>query len=98
MAYGAPNQDKWIARNLPRLHVKMAMGVGGSLDFVAGVIPRAPQTFQRFGLEWLYRLYLQPWRILRMMRLPRFVLAVLDARCSWLIICSNSSPSWRDSA
>ncbi|MEO8394000.1 MAG: WecB/TagA/CpsF family glycosyltransferase, partial [Chloroflexota bacterium] len=77
VAYGAPNQDKWIARNLPRLRVKMAMGVGGSLDFVAGVIPRAPQTFQRFGLEWLYRLYLQPWRILRMMRLPRFVLAVV---------------------
>ena len=77
VAYGAPNQDKWIARNLPRLHVKMAMGVGGALDFVAGVIPRAPQTFQRFGLEWLYRLYLQPWRIVRMMRLPRFMLAVL---------------------
>ena len=77
VAYGAPNQDKWIARNLPRLRVKMAMGVGGSLDFVAGVIPRAPQTFQRFGLEWLYRLYLQPWRIRRMLRLPRFVLMVL---------------------
>ncbi len=77
VAYGAPNQDKWIARNLPRLRVKMALGVGGSLDFVAGVIPRAPESFQRLGLEWLYRLYLQPWRIGRMMRLPRFVLAVL---------------------
>ena len=54
VAYGAPDQDKWIARNLPRLRVKMAMGVGGSLDFVAGVIPRAPQWFQRLGLEWLY--------------------------------------------
>ncbi len=77
VAYGAPNQDKWIARNLPRLRVKMAMGVGGSLDFVAGVLPRAPVTFQRFGLEWLYRLYLQPWRIRRMLRLPRFVIAVM---------------------
>jgi N-acetylglucosaminyldiphosphoundecaprenol N-acetyl-beta-D-mannosaminyltransferase len=80
VAYGAPEQDKWIARNLPRLRVKMAMGVGGSLDFVAGVVPRAPQAFQRLGLEWLYRLYLQPWRIVRMMRLPRFVLAVLLSR------------------
>ncbi len=81
VAYGAPDQDKWIARNLPRLNVKMAMGVGGSLDFVAGVIPRAPQSFQRLGLEWLYRLYLQPWRIKRMLRLPRFMLAVLmDAK------------------
>jgi N-acetylglucosaminyldiphosphoundecaprenol N-acetyl-beta-D-mannosaminyltransferase len=77
VAYGAPNQDKWIARNLPRLRVKMAMGVGGSLDFVAGVIPRAPLSFQRLGLEWLYRLYLQPWRIKRMLRLPHFVVAVL---------------------
>ncbi len=77
VAYGAPDQDKWIARNLPRLNVKMAMGVGGSLDFVAGVIPRAPMSFQRLGLEWLYRLYLQPWRIRRMIRLPRFMLAVL---------------------
>lgn len=77
VAYGAPEQDKWIARNLPRLRVKMAMGVGGSLDFVAGTIPRAPQSFQRLGLEWLYRLYLQPWRIKRMLRLPRFVGAVL---------------------
>jgi N-acetylglucosaminyldiphosphoundecaprenol N-acetyl-beta-D-mannosaminyltransferase len=80
VAYGAPNQDKWIARNLPRLQVKMAMGVGGSLDFVAGVIPRAPMMFRRFGLEWLYRLYLQPWRIRRMLRLPRFVAAVVMER------------------
>ncbi len=77
VAYGAPNQDKWIARNLPRLKVKTAMGVGGALDFVAGVIPRAPESFRRLGLEWLYRLYLQPRRIGRMMRLPRFMLAVL---------------------
>ncbi|QPC84835.1 WecB/TagA/CpsF family glycosyltransferase [Phototrophicus methaneseepsis] len=73
VAYGAPQQDKWIARNLPRLKVKMAMGVGGSLDFIAGVIPRAPQKMQDYGLEWLYRLYKQPWRIKRMMRLPVFV-------------------------
>jgi exopolysaccharide biosynthesis WecB/TagA/CpsF family protein len=77
VAYGAPEQDKWIARNLPRLHVKMAMGVGGSFDFLAGITPRAPLAWQRAGLEWLYRLYLQPWRIRRMMRLPRFAAMVL---------------------
>lgn len=77
VAYGAPEQDKWIARNLPRLRVVMAMGVGGAFDFVAGVIPRAPGWMRRAGLEWLYRLYRQPWRIRRMTRLPRFVLAVL---------------------
>ncbi len=77
VAYGAPGQDKWIARNLPRLNVRMAMGVGGSFDFIAGVLPRAPLWMQRLGLEWLFRLYLQPWRFWRMLRLPRFVLAVL---------------------
>jgi len=77
VAYGAPEQDKWIARNLPRLRVKMAMGVGGAFDFIAGVLPRAPLWLRQLGLEWLFRLYLQPWRIRRMLRLPRFVLAVL---------------------
>ncbi|HEX2619407.1 MAG TPA: WecB/TagA/CpsF family glycosyltransferase, partial [Phototrophicaceae bacterium] len=80
VAYGAPQQDKWIARNLPRLQVKMAMGVGGSFDFIAGIIPRAPLWMRRAGLEWVYRLYLQPSRIGRMMRLPRFALLVVWSR------------------
>jgi N-acetylglucosaminyldiphosphoundecaprenol N-acetyl-beta-D-mannosaminyltransferase len=80
VAYGAPEQDKWIARNLPRLRVRMAMGVGGAFDFIAGIMPRAPIWMQRIGLEWLFRLYLQPWRIGRMIRLPRFVMAVLIHR------------------
>jgi N-acetylglucosaminyldiphosphoundecaprenol N-acetyl-beta-D-mannosaminyltransferase len=79
VACGAPEQDKWIARNAPRLRVKMAMGVGGSLDFIAGVVPRAPVWMRRMGIEWLYRLYLQPSRIGRMMRLPRFVFAVMGS-------------------
>ena len=77
VAYGAPRQDQWIARNIPRLEVSMAMGIGGSFDFIAGIIPRAPVWMQNAGIEWLYRLYLQPSRIGRMMRLPRFVFAVL---------------------
>ncbi len=77
VAYGAPTQDKWIARNLPRLKVKVAMGVGGAIDFVTGAQVRAPKGWQRLGLEWLYRLIREPWRWKRMTRLPRFVLAVL---------------------
>lgn len=77
VAYGAPQQDKWIARNLPQLDISMAMGVGGTFDFIAGIIPRAPVWMRNAGLEWLFRLYLQPWRIRRMLRLPRFVWAVL---------------------
>ncbi len=80
VAYGAPQQDKWIARNTPRLQIKMAMGIGGAFDFIAGVIPRAPLWMRNAGIEWLYRLYRQPWRIRRIMRVPRFVLAVLLER------------------
>ena len=77
VAWGAPRQEKWIARNLPRLQVGMAMGVGGTLDYIAGDVRRAPLWLRRRGLEWLFRLALQPWRLRRMLRLPRFVLAVL---------------------
>lgn len=80
VAYGAPQQDKWIARNLPRLDVTMAMGIGGSLDFIAGEVARAPEWMRRRGLEWCYRLFRQPWRFRRMLRLPRFALAVLRQR------------------
>ncbi len=80
VAYGAPEQDKWIARCSARLNVKMAMGIGGSLDFIAGVVPRAPQAWRRMGVEWLYRLIRQPWRWRRMLRLPRFLLLALMER------------------
>jgi N-acetylglucosaminyldiphosphoundecaprenol N-acetyl-beta-D-mannosaminyltransferase len=79
-AFGAPAQDLWIARNLSRLQVPVAMGVGGSLDFIAGVAKRAPVWIQRIGLEWLYRLIREPWRWRRQLALPRFVWQVLFAR------------------
>jgi len=62
VAYGAPNQDKWLARNLARLQIPVGMGVGGSFDFLAGVTPRAPVWLQKIHLEWLHRLITQPWR------------------------------------
>lgn len=77
VAYGAPAQDLWIARNLSRLPVALAVGVGGSYDFLSGRQRRAPQFMQRLGLEWLYRLYREPWRWRRMLSLPRFALLVL---------------------
>jgi N-acetylglucosaminyldiphosphoundecaprenol N-acetyl-beta-D-mannosaminyltransferase len=80
VAYGAPRQDLWIAQNRARLNVHVAMGVGGTFDFIAGVVPRAPRWMQRVALEWLYRLYKQPSRWRRMLRLPRFVWAVLRHR------------------
>jgi N-acetylglucosaminyldiphosphoundecaprenol N-acetyl-beta-D-mannosaminyltransferase len=80
VAYGAPHQDKWIARNCDRLQVGVAMGVGGSLDFVTGAQTRAPRWAQVLGLEWLYRLICQPWRWRRQMALPRFFVAAILCR------------------
>jgi N-acetylglucosaminyldiphosphoundecaprenol N-acetyl-beta-D-mannosaminyltransferase len=77
VAFGAPEQDKWIARNAPRLNVKVAMGVGGTFDYIAGIVPLAPDWMRRAGFEWLYRLIRQPWRFRRQLRLPAFVWAVL---------------------
>lgn len=72
VAFGAPAQDLWIARHQSELAVPVAMGVGGAFDFLAGRIRRAPRWLQQLGLEWLYRLALQPWRWRRMLALPRF--------------------------
>ncbi len=80
VAFGAPLQDVWIARNQPRLRTPVAMGVGGAFDFIAGVTRRAPGWVQRIGLEWLHRLMREPWRWRRQLALPRFVWRVLRAR------------------
>lgn len=78
VAYGAPRQDKWIARNRDALStVRVALGVGGALDFVTGRAVRAPRWIQRLGLEWLHRLWREPWRWRRMLALPRFALRVV---------------------
>lgn len=77
VAYGAPKQDKWIARNRQTLTtVRVAMGVGGAFDFVSGRLTRAPRWMQNLSLEWLYRLMQEPWRWRRMLALPHFVLRV----------------------
>ncbi|NOZ05803.1 MAG: WecB/TagA/CpsF family glycosyltransferase [Chloroflexi bacterium] len=80
VAYGAPQQDLWIARHLRELEVPVVMGVGGAFDFIAGVTRRAPRWMQDGGLEWLHRLGYQPWRWRRMLALPQFALLVLASR------------------
>lgn len=66
VAYGAPSQEIWIDRNYKKLKsVKLAIGIGGAFDFIAGVKKRAPLFMQKIGLEWLYRLIQQPTRIKR---------------------------------
>lgn len=66
VAFLAPEQDLWIDRYLPRMpSVRVAMGVGGTFDFIAGVRRRAPKVFQKLGLEWLWRLVREPSRFRR---------------------------------
>ncbi len=78
VAFGAPAQDIWIARNLSHLGPCVAIGVGGAFDYIAGLVPRAPVWMRRAGLEWLYRLIRQPWRWRRQLALPLFVYLALS--------------------
>jgi len=64
VAFGAPKQDLWIAEHKHKTKAKLLIGVGGTLDMLAGVLPRAPYIFRLLHLEWLWRLLIQPsrWR------------------------------------
>jgi len=81
VAFGMPKQERWIARNLPRLpSARVAVGVGGSLDYLAGAAKPPPGIVHAIGLEWLWRLVRDPKRWRRQRVLPRFVVLVLLAR------------------
>jgi N-acetylglucosaminyldiphosphoundecaprenol N-acetyl-beta-D-mannosaminyltransferase len=77
VALGQPRQERFIAAYQDHWKDVVAIGVGGSFDVLAGVVPRAPAWMQRRGLEWLYRLFRDPKRWRRQLALPAFALAVL---------------------
>jgi len=77
---GAPKQELWMAENMGRLRVPLCAGLGGALDIFAGKAKRAPVFFRRLGIEWLYRIVREPHRIIRCLKLPLFVLAVIAKR------------------
>lgn len=77
---GAYRQEKWIDDHIEELGVKVAVGVGGSLDGMAGHVKRAPVIFQKLYIEWLYRLIKQPSRAIRMLKLPLFLIQVIIHR------------------
>ena len=79
---GAPKQELWMQTNASRLSVGLMAGLGGSLDVFSGVTERAPEIWQKLGLEWLHRLLKEPSRAKRMSNLPKFVFAVLGKRIS----------------
>jgi len=76
VALGLPKQEWWIHRYKEQAGAAVYMGVGGSFDVISGNLPRAPLWMQRNGLEWLYRVLIEPRRIRRLAALPRFVLIV----------------------
>jgi len=80
VALGAPKQEKWIYKNKDKLNARVCMGVGGTIDILAGTVALAPDFFRRNGLEWLYRLIKEPRRAVRMINLPKFMIRVLRAK------------------
>ncbi len=77
VAMGAPTQEKWIYAHQKELKVDIAAGQGGTFDYEAGNVKRAPKWMQKIGLEWLWRLILQPRRITRMIVLPIYLLKII---------------------
>lgn len=80
VAMGAPKQEKWIYKHRNELKVDVAAGQGGTFDYEAGKIKRAPKIMQKLGIEWLWRLALQPSRVVRMRVLPIYLIKVLLAK------------------
>ena len=68
LCFRMPNGERWLAEWCPTLGIPVCVNIGASLDFMAGRVPRAPHWIQRFGLEWSYRLYQEPGRLI-----PRYV-------------------------
>jgi N-acetylglucosaminyldiphosphoundecaprenol N-acetyl-beta-D-mannosaminyltransferase len=92
VAMGFPRQERWIVANLPRLRVRVAVAEGGTFSFVSGGVSRAPRWLRRVGLEWLYRLLRQPWRVRRQLAIPRFVWLVVRERLRMAGGRSSRSP------
>ena len=73
VAMGAPRQELWIEECLPRLNVRVALGVGGLFDFYSGRRPRAPQWVRELGMEWAFRWWLEPRRLCRRYLIGNFL-------------------------
>ena len=78
---GAPKQELWMAENKDKLKVGVMLGLGGSIDLYAGNVKRAPKLMIKLKVEWLYRLIKEPYRLGRMMKIPRvLVLASKESK------------------
>ena len=80
VAMGCPRQEIFIAKYMDRLPCKVFMGVGGSFDIIAGNVKRAPKWMINIGMEWLYRVAKEPFRIKRLSSIPKFILMVIKEK------------------
>jgi N-acetylglucosaminyldiphosphoundecaprenol N-acetyl-beta-D-mannosaminyltransferase len=79
VALGSPKEQIWISENKEKFPAIIFMQVGGAFDMLSGMLPRAPRFMQRLGLEWMWRLLLEPRRIFRQLRLVEFLIRYLFA-------------------
>lgn len=77
VAFGFPGQEEWMANHIGKVPVRVMMGVGGAFDYISGKVTRAPYFLRVLGLEWLYRLLRQPWRLKRQFALIAFLLLLM---------------------
>lgn len=77
---GAPKQEKWMRKNGEATGAHLLLGLGGSLDIFSGTVKRAPEIYQKLGMEWFHRLIKNPSRAGRMMKLPLFLVHVIGER------------------
>ena len=77
---GAPKQEKWSSAHGSQTGARLFVGLGGSLDVFAGQVDRAPEIWQKLGMEWLYRAIRQPARFKRVAKLPLFLCSAVGAR------------------
>ncbi len=80
VAFGSPRQEIWLHEHLKNLPITIGVGVGGAFDMISGKVIRAPGFVRSLGLEWLFRLVIQPWRIKRQLKLLEFILLVIRER------------------
>lgn len=80
LGLGVPRQEIFMNRNGAGFGDIVTLGIGGSFDVLSGNLKRAPQRWQKLGMEWLYRLVQEPWRFRRVARLPLFVFFVILTR------------------
>lgn len=78
-------QENWICENINKLNCKVVIGIGGSFDILSGKLRRAPKLFRKLGLEWYYRMLQQPWRVVRILKLPLAITLFFFDCLSWRI-------------